>query len=258
MLAVLLILAPVIVFLTSVVPTNEWWSYVIVCVLACGAFLMHWFAVTCDPGIIPPAPSGSPDVQPGKITLADGTEIDEKVCASCNIVRPPKSSHCVNCDYCVQEYDHHCGVLGSCVARRTFRFFTLYFYFLVPLSLFVLIRSIVVLATTDYRSSLLHEGHYGRWKVVAAAGCVLYGGCASCGVIMQLGMYTDLACKNETTKIQTQSRRLKLPPHQRGGSTVVYATDVDPEHSTRSCGSCLHRLFGPLEPSRVISTADVV
>ena len=248
-----LVLFPVVVFLTSVIPYDEWWSYLIVGVLTLGAMLMQWFAVTCDPGILPRSPANAPAVKPQTIRLADGSEMEEKVCLTCNIVRPPKSSHCSNCDYCVEEYDHHCGVVGSCVAKRTFRFFTLYFYFLVPLATYIFVRSVVVLSKTDFRTQLNEEGHTARWRVIAAFGCVLYSACAGCCVIGQFGYYTDLSCKNETQKLQVQMRRAERSQagvNSAGPTPGVYATDVDFSHR-RSCGNWCTRLFGPMPPSRL-------
>ena len=45
-------------------------------------------------------------------------------CKVCQELRPPQgSSHCRSCDACVAGYDHHCSVLGVCIARGNRHFF---------------------------------------------------------------------------------------------------------------------------------------
>ncbi|KAJ6839130.1 protein S-acyltransferase 10 [Iris pallida] len=38
-------------------------------------------------------------------------------CTSCNIVQPPRSKHCHDCDKCVLQFDHHCVWLGTCIGK---------------------------------------------------------------------------------------------------------------------------------------------
>ncbi|KAJ6812746.1 protein S-acyltransferase 10 [Iris pallida] len=38
-------------------------------------------------------------------------------CAYCNIVQPPRSKHCHDCDKCVLQFDHHCVWLGTCIGK---------------------------------------------------------------------------------------------------------------------------------------------
>ena len=78
------------------------------------------FMVTCsDPGIYPRLCPGEEDPleHPGTTYTR---------CRVCNIRRPPRASHCYQCNVCVLEHDHHCGVLGGCVGLRSLRWFTLY------------------------------------------------------------------------------------------------------------------------------------
>eukprot|EP00928_Gymnodinium_smaydae_P013639 TRINITY_DN14963_c0_g1_i3.p1 TRINITY_DN14963_c0_g1~~TRINITY_DN14963_c0_g1_i3.p1 ORF type:complete len:464 (-),score=52.20 TRINITY_DN14963_c0_g1_i3:81-1394(-) len=44
-------------------------------------------------------------------------------CRTCRIVRPPRASHCPDCDNCVLRYDHHCPFVNNCVGQRNYKFF---------------------------------------------------------------------------------------------------------------------------------------
>lgn len=44
-------------------------------------------------------------------------------CRTCRIIRPPRSSHCPDCDNCVMRYDHHCPFVNNCVGQRNYHFF---------------------------------------------------------------------------------------------------------------------------------------
>ncbi|TNV82004.1 hypothetical protein FGO68_gene2770 [Halteria grandinella] len=44
-----------------------------------------------------------------------------RYCSTCNIIRPPKASHCSICDHCVRVFDHHCTFINNCVGVRNMR-----------------------------------------------------------------------------------------------------------------------------------------
>lgn len=203
-----LVLIPTIVFLVTVVPKWEIYSFVAVLVLCLCALVSLFCAVSVDPGIIPPVPY-DPERQPEVVTI-NGYNFDCKVCTTCNIVRPPRSSHCSRCDWCVEEFDHHCGVLGSCVARRTFRFFTFFMVFTAAEAAFICIRSVFVLIAMSFEDE--GQSPAGRWKIVASFGCVLYTLVGGCCVGSQMMMYLSLGCVNRTTKDCNQNLGVPTVP----------------------------------------------
>ena len=60
----------------------------------------------------------------------NGFDFNEKqkkrICAKCNIWKPPRAHHCRYCQRCIIMYDHHCSWVGNCIGHGNLHFFVQY------------------------------------------------------------------------------------------------------------------------------------
>ncbi|RUP49903.1 DHHC palmitoyltransferase-domain-containing protein [Jimgerdemannia flammicorona] len=70
------------------------------------------------------------------------TNIRLKYCETCKIYRPPRASHCRQCDNCVENEDHHCIWLNNCIGRRNYRPFFTFIFTATVMCLYVLSLSL--------------------------------------------------------------------------------------------------------------------
>ncbi|CAD8048609.1 unnamed protein product [Paramecium sonneborni] len=57
-----------------------------------------------------------------------GEYFQERFCSKCKVIRPPKTSHCYNCNNCVKMYDHHCTFMSNCIGQRNYKYFIGWIY----------------------------------------------------------------------------------------------------------------------------------
>jgi len=120
-------------------------------------------------------------------------------CVSCYILRPPRTSHCSECDNCVERFDHHCVWIGTCVGKRNHKFF---YYFLFGIMTSAFLQTIVnfIIIGFEFNSNLRNNGQGSVGPVVGVAAAIIFF--EICFVIFFLGklfwQQSTLLAKNET------------------------------------------------------------
>ena len=88
-----------------------------------------------------------------------GHMVNLNYCYTCFHFRPPRTSHCAECDNCVEKFDHHCLWMGTCVGKRNYKYFYLVLSLTTVLSLiqiFSCIGFIVVKLRQENISKILY------------------------------------------------------------------------------------------------------
>ena len=134
-----------------------------------------------------------------------------KYCGTCSIMRPIRSSHCFDCNNCVERCDHHCPWIGNCVGKRNYVFFYL---FVLTFSFMILYLEIFCIAHIskylynniqdyEYEVKTKKKNHivaYSLCDVIISLYLIIYG--VVC-LAFSLGLFlyhTYLITNNTTTK----------------------------------------------------------
>jgi palmitoyltransferase ZDHHC9/14/18 len=119
-----------------------------------------------DPGLIPRRESkeikNNPHFSEFRLMkiIQNGYPRIYKFCPTCLVVRPLRSTHCGDCNNCVERFDHHCPWIGSCVGKRNYK----YFY------TFIVLLNILTVYMIAF--SLAHISIYAQNRVRAFNGLV--------------------------------------------------------------------------------------
>jgi len=49
-----------------------------------------------------------------------------RYCDLCSVYQPPSAVHCLECNVCIEGYDHHCPWMGTCIGEKNFNSFLVF------------------------------------------------------------------------------------------------------------------------------------
>ena len=53
---------------------------------------------------------------------------NENICVICRRVKEMNTKHCISCDVCIDEFDHHCFFLNACISKKNKFYFQIFVY----------------------------------------------------------------------------------------------------------------------------------
>ena len=179
------------------------------CMTGCVACL--WLAWGVDPGYVLPSMTPDPTlaaVLAGTTNAAElgwtadpitGKWLDatgRRYCDACNLWRPHRAMHCYTCGFCVECHDHHCPVVGSCIARRNHSLFAAFLSFAGG--------GLVVLAACS--AAQLHEHvrngapGFAAWQTIVHLALMVFYFVAVYAVVPFAATHVAMVLGNRTTR----------------------------------------------------------
>ena len=81
------------------------------------------------------------------LDLVEKGQEAEEYCPMCLVKKKYRSRHCLICQKCVDDFDHHCFWVGNCIGKNNYTLFFIFLVFILVNTLFNMAINILYLAT---------------------------------------------------------------------------------------------------------------
>jgi hypothetical protein len=222
------------------------------------------FTFFSDPGLIPPRRIRAAAGQEHDFAVATISSTDElfatlgphayvdpyssqprPVCSTCQIPKPPRSSHCSICQACIMEFDHHCPFVGNCIGARNKRYFVAYVVLTGMCSAFLFATSLAVCILAYLTSPDAADGLTAMLQLPGALLCAIATLFSTWAMLPFSCFHIFLLCRNRTTKEHLTRRYANSPGFDGGCAQCVGSTPAALIDFMKEVAACA----GPPPPS---------
>ena len=156
-----------------------------------------------------------------------GYLVNYKYCPSCGIIRPNRSTHCSDCNNCVERLDHHCPWIGNCAGKRNYAYFFIFLTLLNILSILIIIFCIIhiVKKNKDFKKEgkTQHLTALSFCDSIIALYLIIYCLLSMCFITGLFFYHSKLILNNATTKelLKNVFNKYQGNPYKRNISTNI-------------------------------------